>query len=47
MPGSCSRALCECDKQFAQEHSRKEHLWNSEFDGGSYGQFDSEAQCRK
>ena len=45
VPG-CARAICECDAQFAREHSRTANVWNEDFHQ-DFGQFHPEHRCRK
>lgn len=42
--GSCQRALCECDLQFAVSHSAKAHFYNEEF-SHIFSMFEHEAIC--
>ena len=45
-PGTCARALCECDAQFAQAHSAKSDLYNQDF-SHVFSMFDATNICRK
>ena len=45
-PGSCKRALCECDAQFSQAFSAKIGLYNQDFNH-VFGMFQYETICRK
>ena len=44
--GTCGRALCECDRQFAQAHSAQINVYNQNFNH-IFAQFSPEEICRK
>lgn len=45
-PGTCERALCECDRQFTKAHAEKSDVYNQDFNH-IFAMFDYEGICRK
>ena len=44
--GTCERALCECDKEFAKDHGEQAEIYNPDF-SHIFAMFDYEEICRK
>ena len=44
--GTCERALCECDREFAQAHAENVDVYNPDF-SHIFAGFPAETICRK
>lgn len=44
--GSCSRAICECNKAFAQKHAAENSSWNDKYDTFGTQNWDTDQDCQ-